>query len=185
MWSLIVNDVVVEVTDIDPHDRFHPSFNWIECPSNVEQLWRYDGASFLPPFEKALSLDAFKASLKSSVDAAAETERLKYITAGTGQAMTYQRKVDEAKQLQNDTAPTASNYPLLAASIGIDGANLQAVAAVILGMDAAWAQIGAQIERLRLTAKQAVDVAEDEAAAHAVVNAIVWPSAQQGGTDNE
>lgn len=121
-----------------------------------------------------------KTMLKMQIDAAAETVRLKYITAGTGQAMTYQRKVDEAKQAIAETNPKPADYPLLSASIGIDGANLKAVAAVILGMDAAWAQIGAQIERIRLTAKQDIDATEDEAAARSVIAAIVWPSAQQG-----
>lgn len=144
-------------------------------------------AKVLAPYGLVIgTLTDIKAGIKRAIDTDAEAERLRYITAGTGQAMTYQRKVDEAKRLQADTGPaTATDYPLLGASIGIDGASIQAVAAVVLGMDAAWAQIGAQIERIRLTAKQAVDDALDEAAARAVVTAIIWPSAQQGATDHE
>lgn len=177
---------------VNKTDALH--VDWL-ASGNIPTRWPSDDAGaqtnaelakVLAPYGLIIgTLSDIKASLKSAVDTSAEVERLKYITAGTGQAMTYQRKVEEAKRIQADTVPTSADYPLLAASIGIDGVSLQAVAAVVLGMDAAWAQIGAQIERIRLTAKQAVDDAQDEAAARGVVAAIVWPSAQQGAANNE
>lgn len=131
------------------------------------------------PFARpALDLAEVKAQLKAAIDEAAEAERQKYITAGAGQAMTYQRKVEEARRLADDGEPDPADYPLLSASVGIDGADLAAVAAVVLGMDAAWAQIGAGIETARLAAKAAIDAAETEVAARAVE--IVWPQPQQG-----
>lgn len=126
-------------------------------------------------YPDGLSIIQIKAALKSGVDSAAETERLRYITPGTGQAMTYQRKVEEAKQALADADPSAESYPLLATSVGIDGDNIAAVATVVLGMDAAWAQIGAAIEHIRLTAKKAIDDAADEATARAVVEQLAWP----------
>lgn len=126
-------------------------------------------------YPEKLSLIHIKAAMKAGVDSAAEAERLRYITPGTGQAMTYQRKVDEAKLALADTNPSTESYPLLAASLSIDGVDIAAVAAVVLAMDAAWAQIGAAIERIRLTAKQAVDDAADEATARAVVEQLAWP----------
>lgn len=125
-----------------------------------------------------LDLAEVKQQLRRAVDEAAETERLKYITAGAGQAMTYQRKVEEARRHQTAVAAEEeidpANYPLLAASIGIDGPDLAAVAAVVLTMDAAWAQIGAAIEATRLAAKQAIEDAEGEPAARASA-AAEWP----------
>lgn len=54
------------------------------------------------------------------------------------------------------------------------GATLGDVAAVVLAMHGQWKLIGAQIERARLTAKAAIDAAEDEATARAVVPD--WPA---------
>lgn len=118
-------------------------------------------------------LVAFKADRRREIDLAAEAERLKYITGGAGQAMTYSRKLEEARAAAAEEEPDAQNYPLLAASVGIDGATVAAVAQVVLGMDAAWTVIGAAIETVRLAAKKAIDDAEDEAAVRAVEP--VWP----------
>jgi len=49
IWALIINGVVAETTDIDPAGRFHPNFQWVECPEYVKQGWRYDGESFFAP----------------------------------------------------------------------------------------------------------------------------------------
>lgn len=48
-WAHIVDGIVVEVTDIDPRGRFHPSMIWIDCPDTVNQRWTYDGAAFAAP----------------------------------------------------------------------------------------------------------------------------------------
>lgn len=124
------------------------------------------------------SLDAIKASLKSTVDGLAETERLKYITPGNGQAMTYQQKVAEAQAFKAATNPKASDYPILSSEVGITAETLVEVANIVLSAFAQWQQIGAMIESIRLGAKRDIDAAEDEAAARAIVDVIVWPSAQ-------
>lgn len=49
MWARIENNVVAEVTDIDPAGRFHPSLIWVECTTDVQQNWLYDGKKFSPP----------------------------------------------------------------------------------------------------------------------------------------
>lgn len=121
----------------------------------------------------SVTLANLKASLKLAIDTAAERERMRYLTGGAGQAMTYTRKVEQARAVQADADPQPEDYLLLAASIGIDGDDIQAVAATILGLDAAWEQIGAAIEAVRLTAKRAVDLAPDAAAAAAVTP--LWP----------
>ena len=50
-----------------------------------------NGLQMFPP-----SLDETKESLKLKIDAAAEKERLKYITDGVGQSMTYTEKFNQA-----------------------------------------------------------------------------------------
>lgn len=118
-------------------------------------------------------LDALKTALKAAIDYEAERQRLRWITPGAGQAMTYARKVEEAKVVQVADEADPEEFPLLAASIGIDGDDIEAVAATVLAMDTAWAQTGAAIEGARLGAKRDVDHAEDIAAAIAVSPA--WP----------
>lgn len=127
----------------------------------------------LAPHGLYVDLAELKASLKRRIDDAAEAERLKYITPGAGQAMTYARKVEQAKAVLAATDPQPEAYPMLAASIGIDGDDLVEVATTIVAMDAAWEVIGGAIEAARLAAKRAVDFAEDAQAARAV--APVWP----------
>lgn len=126
------------------------------------------------PAVPEVDLATLKQWRKASIDAEAERERLRYITPGSGQAMTYARKVEQAKAAQADADPEPDDYPLLAASIGIDGVDVLAVAATVLAMDAAWEQIGAAIEAARLNGKRAVDLAETVEAVRAI--GVVWPS---------
>lgn len=123
-------------------------------------------------------LTEIKLALKRQIDADAEVERLKYITPGNGQAMTYQQKVDEARAFKAASDPQASDYLILASEVGITAETLAEVADIVLAAFAQWQQIGAAIEGIRLGAKRDIDAAADEAAARAIADAIVWPSAQ-------
>jgi hypothetical protein len=120
-----------------------------------------------------------KVRLKTSIDAAAETERLKYITGGSGQAMTYQQKADEAKRyfaaVEAGGAPEASDYPLLSAEVGITAPTLGEVAAVVNNAFLQWQIIGGAIEAVRLGTKAAIDAAATIAEADAAANAAAWP----------
>lgn len=118
-------------------------------------------------------LASLKDRVKAQIDAEAERQRLRWITPGAGQAMTYARKVEQAKAVLSAVDPQPADYPMLAASIGIDGADIVGVANTVVAMDAAWEQIGAAIEAARLTAKQSVDAAGSMAAIEAVE--VVWP----------
>jgi len=48
-WARIVDDVVIEITDVDPEGRFHPDLIWETVPENVEQNWVKSGNSFAAP----------------------------------------------------------------------------------------------------------------------------------------
>ncbi|KAB2738540.1 hypothetical protein F9K90_07620 [Brucella anthropi] len=121
------------------------------------------------------ALVTLKQELKTGIDSAAETERLKYITPGNGQAMTYQQKVAEAQAFKAASNPKTSDYPILSSEVGITAETIGEVADVVLAAFAQWQQIGAMIESIRLGAKRDIDLAEDEAAAQAIVEAIEWP----------
>lgn len=134
-----------------------------------------DGRPYLYHEPVETSLDAIKASLKSTVDSLAEVERLKYITPGNGQAMTYQQKVTEAQGFKAATNPQPEDFPMLSSEVGITAPTLDEVADIILAAYGQWQLIGAAIEAIRLGAKRDIDAATDEAAAQAVVDAIEWP----------
>ena len=46
MWARIENNTVMELTDVNPEGRFHPSLIWVKCPTDVEQGYLYDGEVF-------------------------------------------------------------------------------------------------------------------------------------------
>lgn len=123
----------------------------------------------------AISLTQLKIHLKAKIDADAENERLKYITPGDGQAMTYQQKVDEARAFKAAASPLAGDYPVLSSEIGITGPTLADVAETVLIAFNRWQRVGAAIESVRLGAKRDVDVAENEITARAVLDVLVWP----------
>ncbi|HBF30846.1 hypothetical protein [Rhizobium sp.] len=125
---------------------------------------------------EAETLAQSKDRLKQLVDTKAETERLKYITGGVGQAMTYQQKSAEALNYLSATNPDAADYPLLSAEVGTTGETLADVATIIKTAFEQWQMIGAAIEKVRLSAKKAISEAETSEAAQAVFDAVIWPS---------
>lgn len=49
MWARIENNTVMELTDVNPEERFHPSLIWVKCPADVEQGYLYDEDEFTKP----------------------------------------------------------------------------------------------------------------------------------------
>lgn len=121
-----------------------------------------------------MPLADLKTVLRKQIDAAAEATRQLYITPGAGQAMTYLIKAQEAAAY---LANQPGDYPILSAEVGITGADLSEVAAIVAAAHAQWTIIGASIEATRLGGKAAVTAAEDHAAAMAVLDHLAWPSA--------
>ncbi|MFK0330912.1 hypothetical protein ACIQUB_07290 [Rhizobium sp. NPDC090275] len=121
------------------------------------------------------TLDEVKAGLKFQIDAAAESERSRYITAGSGQAMTYMQKASEAALYLADPSQDASSFPLLSAEVGITADSLGDVASVVNSAYLQWQIVGAAIEATRLAGKAAVQAATDVEAANAAAGAISWP----------
>lgn len=121
------------------------------------------------------TLDDLRAKTKAGVDAAAEAYRLTFITAGSGQAMAYTQKLDEARAYLADASLTAAECPHIFAEVGITGATAEAVAQVVVGMHAAWQIKSADIEHKRLAAKAAIDAAETAEAINAAAE-IDWSS---------
>lgn len=185
-YARITDGKVAEIIELDKGlkiaDCYHPAIvaTMKACDDAVKLGWLYEDGSFIEPetTEPHMPLSEVQANLKAFVDSSAEAERLKYITPGHGQAMTYQQKVAEAQAFKAANNPLASDYPILSSEVGITAATIDEVASIVLAAFAQWQQIGAMIESIRLGAKRDIDAAEDEAAARAIVDAIVWPSAQ-------
>lgn len=147
----------------------------------AEVLAGYGLRMFPPTFTE------IKEDLKVRVDAAAENERLKYITAGVGQSMTYTEKfnqaVDYSKKYtahqadpKNAPEPIENDYLLLKAGLGIDGKTLIEVAETVTYAYAIWQKIGAAIEATRLESKAAIENAKTAEEAQAVFTSIKWPT---------
>ncbi|WP_041476386.1 phage tail assembly chaperone [Pseudomonas ogarae] len=49
MWARIENAQVVETTDVNPTERFHPDLVWQACPMDTRPGWALDEGEFLPP----------------------------------------------------------------------------------------------------------------------------------------
>lgn len=113
-----------------------------------------------------------KAELTRRVDRDAERERLKYITAGDGQALEYTYVVGEAKAYQ---ANPAGNFPLLQASVdAAEAETLEEVAALVLRRNETWLAIAARIRRERIKAGRSIDAAEDGETAYASYASLKW-----------
>lgn len=117
-----------------------------------------------------------KAQLKAKIDRQAEKERLKHITDGCGQALEYERVRREIVAYNADASPTEAEYPMLAASIGVDGVDLAAVVATVSARESAWTTVGAAIRGVRLKAKRDIDAATTAKDAVDVWKAVTWPS---------
>ena len=105
-------------------------------------------------------LDSMKVGAKYKIDSAAESTRERYITYGSGQAMVYMQKADEARRYFEDGEPSdLIAYPFLRQEVLISTSDASTVANNILTKRDEWIQKGAEIEALRLTLKGQIDSA--------------------------
>lgn len=107
--------------------------------------------------------ETLKLILKS-IDSQAEQQRAPFITQGDGQALSYQRKAEQALACLSDPAPVTENYPWLKGDLVATGLTLQEVAQRVIDTRTGFDAIGALIEEIRLVAKDKVrTIAADEA----------------------
>lgn len=106
-----------------------------------------------------------KTEAKYPVDLAAENSRNKYLTTGSGQAISYLRKEDDAEKYKADGYPvigSPSEYPWITAEVNATGLSAQEAADAILAQRDAWLTLGTKIEEERRLGKLAIDAASDE-----------------------
>lgn len=49
MWARVQDGIAVELTDVDPEGRFHPSLIWVLCNAQVRPGWVFQGGYFSEP----------------------------------------------------------------------------------------------------------------------------------------
>ncbi len=130
-----------------------------DVPQDADYDYMFDGASWVQTDHALADLQA-KAAKR--VNGEAENYRLRFITPGAGQAMTYLEKKLQAEACLADPSPDPAAYPLLAAEIGVRGATVTDVATVVKAQSDAWQTIGALIEGKRQTALVAIAAAGDK-----------------------
>lgn len=126
-----------------------------------------------------------KTRLRAQVVADAESCRQRFITPGSGKAMDYLEKHNQANTIHDlgqevATALSESDrraqFPTLAASVGREAPTLWECAQIVIARYEAWATISYDINTAELDGKIAIRDASDAAAARAAYEAITWPS---------
>ncbi|MBE0529544.1 MAG: hypothetical protein IH626_01870 [Rhodospirillales bacterium] len=148
--------------------------------TEVETGYTFDaGTGTAAPIVEPRPLAPMRAEAVAQIDRDAEAARLAFITGGSGQALVYKRKAEQAHDcLANHDAqnpPPTDKYPALEAEVGITGADVLGVATVVTGLEAAWGDIADAIEAIRLGAKRDVEAATTPTEIRDVVSAIAWP----------
>jgi len=113
----------------------------------------------------------------ADVDVQAESVRGEFITAGSGQAMTYLRKEAEAREWLADPA---SETPFLSAEAAATGVTLANLAAAVVARADAWEVVGPRIEAARIAGKQAIAAATSATEVEAAAQ-IDWAAVVNGG----
>ena len=116
---------------------------------------------------------------KRRIEAAAEAQRMKYLTAGSGKALTYEAKRTEAERYAADQDPQAASYPFAAAEATVRDTTIAAVIAIWHVNIALWAvDLGPAIEAAEQKAKLDIDAAvtAKDAEALAAAEVVTWPS---------
>lgn len=143
---------------------------------------RLDVRDVIAPYYS--SLENVKSALISRLDDAAETERLRHITPGTGMSMVYGEKHAQARAVlalgeMAANALTEANrfeqFPTLSASVGIEAPTLWECADLVVDKYEAWADRSFGIERSRLAGKKAIAEARTAAEAKSAYEAVTWP----------
>lgn len=102
----------------------------------------------------AIDLEPLKAALIAAIDDRAEALRARFLTPGSGQAMTYLRKEAEARAWTEGADPAA--FPFLSTEAAATGVTPADLVAEVLILANGWVAIGSQLDAIRIKAKQDV-----------------------------
>lgn len=166
---LIQNSETGEVQRVTSTDGYDEA--WIDrgdIPPDADPMCVFWGDG---GFE--IDLGPLKRARIARVNARAEAVRNLYLTPGSGQAITYARKEDEARRWTADADP--AGFPFLSAEASATGADVADTAALVLAQANAWVAIGAAIEGNRRGLVVAIEAAADTTALNAIDTEEGWP----------
>lgn len=142
------------------HLRITAPNPWVD----IDQLIDVDGGS---PQRMVDALMNAKRAARDRVNAAAGRARLALVTDIPGQQAIYQAKEAEARAWMAALPLTLTDYPLLAAEVGITAPNAAQLAQLWLNMGHMFRAAAAQSEGARMTALAAIDAAKTPEELHA------------------
>lgn len=120
------------------------------------------------------SLEKEKAEAKEEIDRQIGEIRKLYITVVPGQDLVYQEKRIEAERLIADPNLDPSEAPHIYLEASLNEVDPLTQANMILQAAAAWREISAPLEEIRLSAKKKVDQAETKEEIEEA-KILVWP----------
>lgn len=187
-YALVNSDdqIIRVASNVDPSKAsVKPGLRWIEvefdgAPAtefHAPQPPHYDNGRVLVAYECVSPLAEVQGVLKARVDDRAEVARAQFVTRGSGQALTYEAKGEEARRWvaagEPDT-PNAADYPWASDRAIRTNTTLADVLAEWRDRALAWQAAGIAIESIRESAKSAISAAEDVEAACAAFAAVDW-----------
>ncbi len=117
----------------------------------------------MPRLSLSKNIAALRLAATTAIDIAAEQERGKYLTLGSGQAMVYDQKRREAEEFIANPEISEGEIPHLVAEAAKNGVPKFDQAVIYLTMRQQWLTISPIIETKRLAAKAAVMAAQTPA----------------------
>lgn len=141
----------VVVTSEDVEGTYHH----FEIAQRIERT----GAAGRVVIDRAEEIAKARHKALTEIDRSAEETRGYFITLGSGQAMVYQQKRDEAEMVVADPEISSSLVPHIAQEAVLNQISLFDQAVVVLTMAQMWQTVSAVIETRRLAAKADVNLA--------------------------
>lgn len=147
-----------------------PGMTAVAVPDTWPEAMAWDAATraFIADMSGA------KQRVIAALNVRAETTRLKFITPGTGQAMTYLQKEKEARAWT--TAADPAGFPIMQAEAVATGMTMDALASLVISMADAWLSVGTAIEANRRRLIVLIENAADQTTLDAIDVNAGWPA---------
>ena len=119
-------------------------------------------------------LKNLKKNKQQYIDTVSEKIRMQYITPGFGQMLVYKEKYEEATDyVVNDYPEDLNPYPLILAEVKATKASPKQIVDNILHKQSIWINKSAQIEEIRIKAKNDIEHSQSKEQIDDIVNKSV------------
>ncbi len=149
-----------------------PTHTLMEVDSMIDISCHKVVEGAIVPWVFGPAFSSLTAKAKAIIDKQAEELRSVMLSAGAGQAMSYQAKEAEARAWTDDATTLT---PLLAAQNAVTGETMQQASQAVIEKADSWAALAGAIEGVRLKAKREIDDASSEDQLDQIIDSLVWP----------